>query len=217
MSLARAHYTRVLAEQGGAPAPPPEAVSLRAKIEQALALHARALKDIQSLERKVAFKREVLPDYTAYVDGCLAADAGGPDPVLMTTMVWRLDVGDYEGAMVIARYALRHDLALPERFARSFPTWLVEELAEAALDNKLTVPGALSEAMELTARADMPDEVRAKGHKAMGLGLRDTAPAEALAHLKRALALHKGVGVKAEVARLERARDGAATSCDQDG
>ena len=62
---------------------------------------------------------------------------------------------------------------------------------------------------------DMPDEVRAKLCKALGLGLRNSANIDsdtpdkdtattALAFLRRALELHARAGVKKDIERLER-------------
>ncbi len=63
----------------------------------------------------------------------------------------------------------------------------------------------LTETLELTAAADMPDEVRAKLHKITGLFLRDGGDAAgALAHLQRATQLDCQAGVKKEIERLER-------------
>ncbi|HDX1423941.1 TPA: terminase, partial [Escherichia coli] len=63
----------------------------------------------------------------------------------------------------------------------------------------------LTETLELTATADMPDEVRAKLHKITGLFLRDAGDAAgALAHLQRATQLDCQAGVKKEIERLER-------------
>lgn len=217
-SPARRHFMRVMAGQAAAPEAPPEARSVRARVEGQMALHLQSLKSLQSMEKRAEVKREILPEYADYVTGVLEADAGGPDPVLMTVMVWYRDVGMFVAALVIAQYGLRHDLALPERFARDLPTWLVEELAEAALDDP-TALDPLARAMDLTATADMPDEVRAKGYKALGMARRDSDPAQALALLDRALALNKGAGVKTEIARLnKRAKDGdAATGSSEPG
>ncbi len=67
------------------------------------------------------------------------------------------------------------------------------------------VVSQLLDTLALTAAADMPDEVRAKLHKITGLVLRDNKqPADALAHLKRAMQLDCQAGVKKDIERLER-------------
>ena len=57
----------------------------------------------------------------------------------------------------------------------------------------------------------MPDEVRAKLHKAIGYGLAASDPAKALDHLRRALQLFANVGVKKDIERLERELKNSAT------
>jgi len=57
---------------------------------------------------------------------------------------------------------------------------------------------------KLTESEDMPDEVRAKLHKAIGYALNETDKPAALEHLIRALNLHEKVGVKKDIEVLER-------------
>ncbi|RQR25565.1 terminase endonuclease subunit [Burkholderia sp. Bp9142] len=170
--------------------------------------HRRALKAVESLERKADLKRQFLPVYDAWVAGVLDGAAGAQDDVLMTIMVWRVDVGDFRGALDIGAYALRHGLPLPDQYKRSTPCLLVEEFAEAALRANRAGEAIQVEPLldieHLTAMADMPDEVRAKLHKAIGYGLAASHPASALDHLRRALQLFANVGVKKDIERLER-------------
>lgn len=211
MSIARAHMLRTLAaKQSAVSGAAPEPGSLAEMMAHALSMHMAALKQIRSRTAKIEAKRDMLPDYAAYVDGVLAAGNGGQDDVLVTVMVWRLDTGDYDGALAIAAYAIRHGLGTPVAFSRDVPATLLEEMADAALVNGLddaaraAMVAPLSTAMELTEGCDMPDEVRAKAHKAMGLGLKDGDPAEAAEHLRAALKLDQKCGVKAELNRLEK-------------
>jgi len=170
----------------------------------------RKLKQIRSQERKAELKRQLLPDYAPWVAGVLAEGNGAQDAILMTVMIWRLDAGDIPGALDIARYALRHKLAPPGNFARSTPYLIAEDVAESATRaHEAGEPvniDHLMQTMELTDAEDMPDQVRAKLHKITGYVLRETGRAElALNHLKRALQLHNGCGVKKDIERLERA------------
>lgn len=174
-----------------------------------LADDRRRLKQIQSIERKGEVKRELLPDYAPWVDGVLQADAGGRDDVVVTVMIWRIDAGDYPGALDIADYAMRHDLYVPDRFERTLGTIVAEELSDAAKrlrDAKASGfdVGLLARAMAMTAHADMPDQVRAKLHCELGFALADSNPEQALDQLRRALQLHNGIGVKKAIEGLER-------------
>lgn len=209
-SPARAHYLRTVAASAATPdasAPPAHANAYELMLAQ-LAEDRRRLKAIQSVERKIELKRELLPRYTAWVDGILAGGQGSQDDVLMTVLVWHIDVGDFDRALQIAEYALAHGLTLPDQYKRDVATLVAEEIAEQAMTTlaagqPFTVEH-LQAAAALTSASDMPDEVRAKLHKALGLCLADTVPAQALDHFHRALALHERVGVKKDIERLER-------------
>lgn len=184
-----------------------------------LAEHKRALKQIQSIERKADAKRGMLPEYAAWIQGTLEADTGVQDEVFMTIMVWHIDVGDFAGALPLASYAIRHGLVMPDQYQRTTACLIAEEYA--AMTIKATEAGvpvdneALAEVASLVTDEDMPDEVRAKLHKAMGYAalvlVEKLADAElqecrqyALEQLQRALQLHERVGVKKDIERLER-------------
>lgn len=211
-SPAHRHYQRVTAAEASAKAAANEQpVMVGNAYELMLAqldTDRRRLKSIQSVDRKIETKRELLPAYGAYVAGVLDAGRGVQDDVLMTVLVWRIDVGDLHGAIAIARHALAHKLLLPDQYQRSLGCLLAEEFADGALKvlksgGTVDIP-ALETIAELTADEDMPDEVRAKLLKAIGLGLESTAPALAQDYLQQALAKHDGVGVKKDLERIAR-------------
>lgn len=171
-----------------------------------LAEHKRALKEIQSREKKAELKAEILPDYVPYVDGVIESDIGIQDDVLMTIMVWRIDAGDLHGALEIGKYALDHDLKTPEQYNRDTATLLVEEIAEYVI-----AQGEDSDEFDLALIAnlhtkdfDMPDQVRAKIHKAIGLSLASKNYDLAIEHLERALALDKKSGVTKVLEKFKR-------------
>lgn len=170
-----------------------------------LAQHERNIRSVQSRERRLPLKEEALREYDDYVQGVLEADTGAQDDVLMTVMVWSLDVGDIERAMPLAEYALRHGLGTPERYQRNTATLVAEEIAEAGLrEAEAVTVDHLVRAQELTQAYDMPDEVRAKLFKASGLAVAEAEPERALSDLRRAVELHDKVGVKKDIERLER-------------
>ena len=221
MTPARRHRERALAALQGAANPQFDQQRANAYELQLIALAdaKRALKQVQSVERKVEVKRRVLPQFGPWVNGVLDAGRGGQDDVVMTAMVWLIDVGDFTPALDIAEYALQHRLTLPDPYKRDVATLVAEEIAEqsstAIAAGKPVDLANLDRASLLTAEHDMPDEVRAKLHKALGLGHQaqvdldgkepdKDAARNALAHFKRALELHDRVGVKKEIERLER-------------
>ncbi|MDE1010739.1 MAG: phage terminase small subunit [Paraburkholderia fungorum] len=210
-SPAQRHYERVSAELAAASAAPGGSLAGASAYELMLAKLAtdrRRLKAIQSIERKIDVKRaELLPEYVDYVAGALRGGRGAQDDVLTTVMIWRIDAGDFAGALDIARYALAHRMTLPDQYDRPLATAIAEEFAQAALAafklGETFDASQLAEVMTLTESADMHDQVRAKLHKALGKALQDSDSISALDHLRRALQLDERAGVKQDIARLE--------------
>ncbi|HEX8402219.1 MAG TPA: phage terminase small subunit [Allosphingosinicella sp.] len=199
-----------------------------------LGVDLKRLKDIQSIERKIDLKRELIANYDPWVGGVLDAAANGArgvqDDILTHMMIWRIDTGDFAGALPLVEYVLRWGLALPERFNRTAATMIAEEIAEAAL-KRLDQGEEPKEGFvdlellltidDLTADHDMHDEVRAKLAKALGRELARQADAAdesadgpaggkraaieaALKRLRRARELNAKAGVKKDIERLER-------------
>lgn len=221
-SPARRHFLRTVAEQSAARAGSSgDSMAGHSAYELMLAAlieDRRRLKAIQSIERKIEVKRELLPAYADWVAGVLAGGRGAQDDVLLTVMVWRLDTGDWAGALDIAAYALQHDLVMPDQYQRTTACVVAEELADQALtaltaDQPVSAP-SLQRGLDLTAGYDMPDEVRAKLHRALGLTLATNAEhrSTALEHLRRAVHLHDRVGAKKDIERLERELRNATTT-----
>lgn len=179
------------------------------------------LKQIESVEHKAVVKRELLPEYAPWVDGVLAADSGAIDEILPNVMVWRIDSGDFEGALDIGDYVLRHGLQMPDRYNRGAAVVLAEEIAEQAIKAiKAGQPvkvAMLARTIDLTAARDMPDEVRSKIYKATGWALQVDLVDEgeglinsveramaARPLLERAGQLHKKAGVVRDTEILAR-------------
>lgn len=150
-----------------------------------------SLKLIQSTEGKVAMKRQLIPDYHAWVLGKLEAAADGArgvqDDVLVAVMIWSIDIGDYKLALELAEYCRRYDLVLPRNINRDLANFVTEEIAETALkayraggDAAAAFPGSiLGDVEELFREDDMFDQVRAKLQKAIGQAILAAAPADA--------------------------------------
>ncbi len=230
MSLARRHRERMLAERGAIQVASGEVRSGPAATEYELmrarlGVDLRRLKEIQSIEKKIDLKRELLPAYSDWVLGVLTANSGAQDDILVQTMIWRLDIGDFKQALVQAAYVLHYKLALPERFDRTAGTLIAEEIAEAALKENGQGgefdPVILDQVDRLTEDEDMPDQVRAKLFKARAIfadraataidpaadgpaGQRQAGFANALDLYRRAYGLDKSIGVKKDMDRMER-------------
>lgn len=144
----------------------------------------------------------------------LSAGKGAQDEVLTTVMVWRMDAGDYAGALDIAAYVLEHGLVMPDRFARTTGCLVAEEIANAALKAQKASStfdlAVLERTQELTAEQDMPDEARAKLLLATARATLDGEAPElprlliGIDLLKRAIDLHGSCGGKKDLERAER-------------
>ena len=196
----------------------------------------RQLQDTESHEARKPLKAQFAKAFEDWVDGILIADKPVQDEIVLTCMIWAIDTGDYDRAVEIGEFAMKHGLDMPERYKRSVACFLREDIAELELANPGTVDlDLLSRIKSITGEADMPDAAKAKLHKAIGRAWRakadafdaadDSAPAggeaayiaEALAQLKRALQLDKKAGVKKDIEQLERrARDLGAPADDAD-
>jgi hypothetical protein len=182
--------------------------------------HQRSLKATMSVKAKEAMKQEFLPLYEGWINGVLAANSGLNDEVLTTIMIWRMDVGDYVGAMPIIEYVLKHSLQLPDRFKSTAPVFIVDTIADAALkafalgdEAAAAFPsGILGHLEDLIDGIDMHDECRAKLQKAIGKAIllggdeadRRSRAGEALKRYLKALDLDDKVGLKKDIDSLQR-------------
>lgn len=233
-SPALRHRQRVLAQQSGAAKVEAEApVELErttpagqeyAALRVLLHDNLRTLSDIASHEARVPEKVKMARAFAPWIEGVLAAEGqAAQDEILVTNLVWAIDYRDFDYALRLAAHAIRHGLAMPEKFTRTPACYLAEEVATIAnaefdavsLDHLLAVSA-------LVEGHDMHDAVRAKLLKAIGRRYArraeefdpaaDNAPAggkaayveTALENLRRALQLDSNVGVKKDIERLER-------------
>lgn len=208
LSPARQHRQRVQAEQAARQGGSVRHASGYELMLMQLGEDRRRLKGIQSTVKKAEIKVEVLPKYVPWVDGVLAADGAQQDDVLMYVMLWRVDAGDYAGALTIGRHAIRHSWSMPQGFSRNVQTLLAEEMADAA-KNALMVkagfdPDLLMQTLDVIGDLDMPDQSRARLHKSLGWVLRESQPVAALNHLQQAMQLDERCGVKKDIEQLER-------------
>ena len=217
----RRHFLRVTAAQEAAAIEPTQtmagATAYEHQLNQLLQDRLR-LKQVQSNQGKAELKRLLLPGYIPYVQGVLEAGQGAQDEVLTTVMVWRIDAGDFTGALDIATYVLKHNMVMPDRFARTLGCLVAEEVATAAFKaqkiNETFDLAILHRTADLTDDEDMPDQARAKLYLATGRatleGLSEENPGQpgqvlaGINLLKKAIELHDACGGKKDLERAER-------------
>lgn len=208
-------------------AAPEKAAPAEARITAQIVLRfthdLRRLKEIRSIDRKIEAKREMLPEYTAWIEGLIAADAGAGTgvsaEVLPTCMVWLIDIGEFGQALDLVPFIFRHHVAMPARYQRDAASVVVENIANAAhkaqnLGNAFPLD-ILERVEELTTGFDLHDEIRAKLMKAIGIeqlrAVEDLPADESKAALEATIAtlrdaqrLNDRIGVKDRIKRADK-------------
>lgn len=175
------------------------------KIELQFATHQRYLSNINSKEKTLEAKAELLADYQGYIDGVLASGVGTQDDILMSLMVWHGDVGNIDDALDIATYAVEHGLEMPMNYKRNVQTTITDLVSDYALAKPEQVSvEQLEDTLALVADADMADEATAKLHRALGEALSEDDLSKAITHLERAIELDASVGAKKTLSRLKK-------------
>ncbi|MEG1856475.1 MAG: phage terminase small subunit [Acinetobacter sp.] len=178
-----------------------------ANIELRLFNHMSQLKDTKSTQEKIAKKKEWLPEYFGYIDGCLAVSPAAQNTTLVTLMVWAVDAGEYELAVRIAEFAILNDMVMPEGHIRGIAEFVTEQCAIDFCDDlDLAIAHAelIKKIIELGVGEQMVDQARAKIYRALGDALKDAQPFEAQNAYKNALRLDSKVGCKKDLTALEK-------------
>ena len=193
------------------------------------ALHEdlRTLHGIQSKEAKAAKKADLIQTYLPWLEGALAIQdrvAAPQDEIVVTCMIWAVDIRAWDLADMLAAHVIRHNLQMPERFHRGAAAYMVSEIARTALAEPGSVPHeVLERTLPLSEPPhDMKDDTRAKLQRALGESWQrraeDFDPAAetafaggkpamidaALGQMRRAFELDDKVGVKKPIEQLER-------------
>lgn len=178
-----------------------------ANIELRLFNHMNQLKQTKSTQEKITKKKEWLPEYLGYIDGCLAVSPAAQNTTLVTLMVWAVDAGEYELAVRIADFAILNDMVMPEGHIRGIAEFVTEQCAIDFCDDlDLAIAHAelIKKIIELGVGEQMVDQARAKIYRALGDALKDAQPIEAQNAYKNALRLDSKVGCKKDLTALEK-------------
>lgn len=245
MSLARRHRDKIFARLSVANAPENGAGTVAPAVVNAAAGEAitrnipaeraaqqvamrlthdlRDLKMIKSIDHKIERKRQQIGEYAPWIAGLMEADAGIGEgiaaEVAPTIMAWHIDIGQYDQALEIGGFLIRHNAPMPARFKRDAASVLVEEIATIAIKAQSTGEAfpidVLLNLEDLIDGIDMHDEIKAKLQKAIGsemLRAGEELPADealpvltsASAYLAEAHRLHDRIGVKDRLKRVAK-------------
>lgn len=166
------------------------------------------LKEINAIGRRIELKKQLLKDYEAWVDGALASNSKAHDEVLATVFVWLFDCGDYDRGLQVAEHFVKHNLSLPDRFARDVKTFIADEIADAALKAQAKEQRFSAEYLykveALIDGADIVEQVMAKLYKAIANEENAEGHIEkALHYYQLADETYSKIGVKKMIKALE--------------
>ncbi|WP_244590110.1 phage terminase small subunit [Xenorhabdus innexi] len=216
LTPAQEHWQRTMATRRGDETLSSAALTAYELILHRLRIDQTRLSGLQGTERKIDYKRDIIAAYDSWIDGVLSADTGQADEVLTHIMIWQIDIGNYERALTLAEYVIRHNLPLPDRYHRTVGPLLVDEICDKALTifaagNAEIEPisrAVLEELFTLVAPLDMPNQVRAKLFKTLAYTLRKSPQQadkeQALSLMQQALLLFANIGVKKDIETLTR-------------
>lgn len=217
-----------IAREGIAPDMPDEGPVATEYQQLLAALHEnlRTLHGIESIENKIAFKAKAIDAYLPWCEGALTIDEGThapQDEIVVTMMIWALDIARWELALDLAQHITSHGLQMPAHYHRGAAGMVVSEMADAAIEATGTIPHELLERARFFANSfDMKDNYRARLHRALGdsrahqaenfdptadsamAGGKPALVDAALGDYRRALKLDSNVGVKKQIEQLER-------------
>ncbi len=230
MSLCRKHFQRVEARLSQAAEAGDRRDDLNNYELMLIQLHDDVLKikDMKSTDNKNRVKAQVLPNYLPWVDGVNQAVAASDsehfrqDDVFAQVFVWAIDLLDLSLVESMFATISKAGMTLPERFKRAPVDFMLDQLAEAVIDDKKTLDlSAVHRLDELTSDMDTHDEVRAKWFKAIGLLYENSDDVESLQkayqYFGQAYALNNKIGVVKRMESLERAIKQARESIEEVG
>lgn len=169
--------------------------------------HLNILSGMKSIQERISKKVEWLPEYSGYIDGCLAISPAPQNTTLVHLMIWACDANDFELAVRIAEYVVLNDMVMPEGYSRSTAEFVTEQCAEVFIDdNDLAIANAslIERIISLGEGEQIVDEVRAKIYRALGDALNQAQPIEAVSAYKNALRYNPKARCKKDLEQLEK-------------
>ncbi len=130
----------------------------------------------KSTAERNALKEKFLPEFTAHIDGAIAAmnETGKSlqDPIFTQVMVWQFDLQNWEKALEMAELAIKHGINMPPEYKTDTPAFIIDLVADNAMNAFATLQSfpieVLQKTEELTQNVSIADGARAKLKKALG-------------------------------------------------
>lgn len=175
---------------------------------------ARLAKIPSKIERN-RIKGELIAEYEDFLEPLLKAGITGQhNHVFARLLIWCVDAGHYDRALELLAVAMANDLSTPSQFsARKLPEIIVEDIAMAVIHSP--EPDQLLDMLErleaLVRDISLPDYVKAKLFKALGLASMNQDDEKSLNWFQQAFTYNPKGGVKSHINRLEKRKQVASS------
>lgn len=167
------------------------------------------LSSIQSHQKRNQLKAdELLGRYSDYLQSLIDEDSPRTENIISWNMIWAIDAADIPWAMVLAEFAIKHDIETPEGFRRDIRNTFAGDISRFALleqkqGNTSTV--YMIDVLALSDEWDIIDEIRADVYKASGFEYEQQSQTEnALKYYQKALDMNPRAGVQRAINRLKK-------------
>ncbi|MDO4658330.1 phage terminase small subunit [Kingella sp. (in: b-proteobacteria)] len=192
----------------------PSELTAYQQLQQQYIADKTLLKNLASMQDKLAYKAQALPKYQDWLNSVLQSGQAHPNDTLTPNLlIWQIDCGQLGEAMPLAQFAMEHNLQSSDEYQRNLPTIIVEQYAEQisqgaaiALEHLNTLVRWATEKHNNQHTYNIPDAVRAKLLKIAGEQLEDSDPQAALALYQQALGYNDKVGVKKQIEALRKSQ-----------
>jgi hypothetical protein len=174
---------------------------LFAVLEPLFVQDKKTIETVRSRARRVEVKRKCLTQYQEWLEVYRVADLARVSvnhrSMYIWLLLWHIDVGQWERALVLAEPALKAKLTAPEGFNRSLIEMVVEEISKGVLGEEQPehYGALLMTLLEWSQGYDLHDFIRAKLYKACGLAFSQDIP-KAVGYLEQAHKLNPRSGVQ---------------------
>lgn len=163
---------------------------------------------IRSRQRRNQTKRELMSRYQDWIDTLIMSDSSTVKErrMFVWLLLWKVDGGDWLGALDMMPFALSQNMTAPEDFSRTLVELVVEQIIDGVVVQKCEAEqvGLLGNLKGLIAQEDVRDQVSAKLYKAHGIAYLNVDDIKALGLLEQAISLHPRVGVRRHINKLKR-------------
>lgn len=163
---------------------------------------------IRSRQRRNQFKRDLIPTYQPWINEQMQSESVSAkrQRMFVWLLLWRVDAGDWMGALDMLPFAFAHGMQAPQDFSRTLAEAVTEQIIDGVVNQKQEAEqvGLLNDLQRMIAGKDITDEISAKLHKCLGVAYLVSEPQKALGLFEQAIKLNPRAGVRRLIDKLNK-------------